>query len=154
MVRLLPLLLLACSDPAPRLVPDPGPPPREQPQSNTLLVGDRVVNDHVVSPPTVGLAYTRSVRPPVTDVWRGERQITTDGRSDRPFELPDGTLLWISSAGGQAHWVREGRALTAAGPVPAFPAKTRYEGGRVVFDAGDAWWALDPRTGSVERRSE
>ncbi len=154
---LLPLLFLACTDPAPRLVPDPGPVPREAPRSQTLLVGDDVVNDHVVSQLSRGprgIAYTRSLAPPTTNVWLDRRQLTTDGRSDRPFQLPDGTLLWISSAGGQVHWVRDGVQLTASGPVPAFPAKTRFVEGKVVFDAGAALFRLDPKSGSIERLSQ
>jgi len=181
---LLPLLLLACVEPAPpRVVPDPGPPPHEAPPAKTLWRGDQpvarvlaatpdgaahvdlegrlhlrasVVADHVLpqlSTGPRGLAFTRSPRPPRTDVWlagRDVRPITTDGRSDRPFQLPDGTLLWISSAGGQAHWVREGQPLTRGGPVPAYPAKTRFEDGWIRFDTGDGWRRLDPETGVIK----
>ena len=51
------------------------------------------------------VAYTKSPRRPLTDVWQVApggvpTAVTTDGRSDRPVYLPDGHLLWVSSAGG------------------------------------------------------
>lgn len=101
--------------------------------------------------------YARGALPPETDVWRvgaegAPVQVTRDGRSDRPFALPDGGLLWISSApDGVAGWVRDGRKITRglAVPVPAYPDKTRFEAGRVVYHAGDGWWSLDPMTGEA-----
>ncbi|MEZ4468750.1 MAG: hypothetical protein R3F43_31050 [bacterium] len=62
----------------------------------------------------------------------------------------------ISGAGGVAGFV-DGRRLTnLAGrvdgafiPVPAFPAETRFEDGRVTYDAGQARWWLDPTTGEA-----
>lgn len=124
-----------------------------------LVVDGRVVDRYVLPGLAVGpdgaVWYTRAPAPPATDVWRVPpggvpEPVTTDGRSGRPFVLPDGTALWISSApDGVAGWVRDGRRLTRGldVPVPAFPEKTRYEGGRVVFHAGDRWWALDPASG-------
>jgi hypothetical protein len=123
------------------------------------LMRDGVRLDEGVLPdlavgPQGELAYTKG-GPGQTDVWRigphGPQAVTRDGRSDRPVFLPDGELLWVSSAdGGQVRW------WSAAGPlsapmarVPAFPAKTRVEAGRVVFHAGDGWFALDPGTGAV-----
>lgn len=110
-----------------------------------------------------GAAFvTRSPQPPTTDVWRigpngGLRQVTDDGRSDRPFPLPDGRLLWVSGAGGVAGFVLDGARLTnrpgeAFVPVPARPAKSRLEGDALVYDAGDATWTLDLRTGAAGRR--
>jgi hypothetical protein len=127
-------------------------------------VDDRPVDGDVIPGLSVGpdgtVYYARSPRPPETDVWKvapgGQPQrVTSDGQSDRPVALPDGALLWISAApDGVAGWVRDGRKIThgLAVPVPAFPRKTRLEGGRVVYDAGDAEWTLDPRTGEAHRR--
>ena len=77
------------------------------------------------------------------------------GRSDRPVFLDDGTLLWISSAGtGRAGWIHDGVRLGGYPelPVPARPDRTRLEEGLVVFDAGDAEYALDPGRRTVKRR--
>ncbi len=119
-----------------------------------------MVADHVLPQLSMGprgVAFARSQTPPATDVWLASgpklTQITHDGRSDRAVQLGDGTLLWISSAGGHVHWVREGRRLTGPEvPVPARASNTRVEGDRVVYDAGDGWWALDPVTGEATRR--
>ncbi len=128
-----------------------------------LVVGGRLA-DTAVMPglsraPDGTLAYTRGERRPETDVYRvrpgaAPERVTHDGRSERPFLLPDGTLLWTSSAGtGRVGWFRDGKRLNSfpEARVPAFPDRTRFEGGRVVFDAGDGWYALDPATGAVER---
>ena len=83
------------------------------------------------------------------------RRVTTDGRSDRPVFLDDGTLLWISSAGtGRAGWIHDGVRLGGYPelPVPARPDRTRLEEGLVVFDAGDAEYALAPGRRTVKRR--
>lgn len=124
------------------------------------LVRAGVVIDHAVLPGfSVGddgaVAYTRCEQPPVTDVWlwdgQTRRQITHDGRSDRPTLLPDGRLLWVSGAGGVAGFVLDGRRLTNPGrfevPVPARPSATRVVAGAVEFDAGDGWWRLDLGSG-------
>ena len=128
-----------------------------------LVVGGRVVDTAVVPGLTRGadgtLAYTRAERPPVTDVYRlrpsgAPERVTHDGRSERPFLLPDGTLLWTSSAGtGRVGWFREGKRLNGfpEARVPAWPDRTRFVDGRVVFDAGDGLYTLDPATGVVER---
>ncbi len=104
--------------------------------------------------------FARSTLPPDSDVWKvapggAPVAVTRDGRSDRPFALPDGSLLWISSApDGVAGWVRDGRKLTRGleVPVPARPERTRVESGVVVYDAGDGEWVLDPSTGKAWRR--
>ncbi|MEZ4474858.1 MAG: hypothetical protein R3F60_29535 [bacterium] len=131
-----------------------------------LWVGGALTADAVLPDLQVGLDgtlyFTRADARPDTDVWRLRRggtpePVTTDGRSDRPFPLPDGRLLWISGAGGVAGFVVDGRRLTnLAGrvdgafiPVPAFPAETRFEDGRVTYDAGQARWWLDPTTGEA-----
>ena len=82
--------------------------------------------------------------------------ITHDGQSDRPFPLPDGRLLWISGAGGRAGFILDGQRLTNHPgqpfvPVPAFPDRTRLEGDRVIYDAGDAEWWINPTTGEAGR---
>lgn len=128
-----------------------------------LVVGGREV-DREVLPPLVadgegGVYYVRRTGPFATDVWHlpaggVPAPVTTDGRSDRPFPVPGG-LLWVSSApDGVAGWVRDGRKITRGleVPVPAFPAKTRLAGDRVVYDAGDGEWALDPTSGEARRR--
>jgi hypothetical protein len=129
-----------------------------------LVVDGRPVADGAL--PGLSLAsdgtvfFARSSMPPDSDVWKVAPggtpvQVTRDGRSDRPFALPDGSLLWISSApDGVAGWVRDGRKITRglAIPVPAYPDRTRLEGGLVVYDAGDGEWALDPSTGEARRR--
>lgn len=131
-----------------------------------LLAGETIVDTEVVAPLARSadgrIAYARAADPPETDLWvwrpgSAPVQRTHDGRSDRPFFLPDGSLLWISSAGGgNAAWVHEGRVVSRwpAAQVPARPKKTRVEAGpdgapRVVFDAGDAERAFDPRTGET-----
>ncbi|MCA9542264.1 MAG: hypothetical protein KC620_25380, partial [Myxococcales bacterium] len=91
-------------------------------------------------------------------VWRVDadgkpRAVTSDGQSDRPFFLPDGRLLWVSSAGtGRAGFVLDGRRLTANGPVPAFPDRTRFVDGQVEFDAGEGVFRLDLKTGAMVPR--
>lgn len=125
-----------------------------------LYLDGHEVADHALPELSMGprgLAFTRSEAPPASDVWLAEgaklRRVSQDGRSDRPVQLRDGTLLWISAEGGHAHWVREGRRLTGPEvPVPARAMRTRVERDRVVYDAGDAWWALDPVTGEATRR--
>ena len=128
-----------------------------------LVVGGHVVDTRVLpglaTAPDGGIAYTRGVSPPETDVFRvrpggAPERVTADGRSERPFFLPDGTLLWTSSAGtGVVGWFREGRRLNSfpAARVPAFPERTRFEAGRVLFDAGEAWYSLNPVDGRTER---
>ncbi len=97
------------------------------------------------------LAYTR-LEGWDTEVWRVDgqgrpRRMSHDGRSDRPVFLPDGRLLWISGAGGRAHWVLEGVRLCPDGlPVPAYPERTRVEGEAVVFDAGEGPRRLSLKT--------
>lgn len=125
-----------------------------------LVVGGAVV-DHsvlsgVVSGPH-GVAYAKSVNAPSSDVWRVVRgkpvRVTSDGRSDRPFFLPDGRMLWVSGTGGVAGFVLEGRRLTNQGryqvPVPARPRGMRWADGAVEYDAGDGWWRLDVQSGKA-----
>lgn len=105
------------------------------------------------------VAYVKSDTRPETDVWlrrpgRAPQRLTHDGRSERPFFLPDGRLLWTSSAGtGRVGWFLEGKRLNTfpEARVPAFPERTTYAGGRVIFDAGDGLYTLDPETGRTER---
>ena len=130
-----------------------------------LRVDARVVASGVLPDLRVGadeaVYFTQSERPPVSDIWRYADgalvQLTHDGRSDRPLPLPDGRLLWVSGAGGRAGFVLDGRRLTngpgeAFVPVPAHAAKTRFEAGRVLYDAGDAEWWLDLDTGAAGPR--
>ena len=105
------------------------------------------------------VAYVKSDTPPATDVWRrrpggAPERVTADGRSERPFFLPDGRLLWTSSAGtGRVGWFLDGRRLNSfpEARVPAFPERTQAAGDRVVFDAGDGMYSLDLRSGRTER---
>ncbi|MCK6570702.1 hypothetical protein L6V77_06250 [Myxococcota bacterium] len=140
----------------------PGGAARVEP-GGALRIGDAVVDTNVrpglATAPDGTVAYTRAPSPPASDVWRirpGGRpeRVTTDGRSERPFYLPDGRLLYTSSAGtGRVGWFLEDRRLNSfpEARVPAFPDRTRFEGGRVIFDAGDALYALDVDTGRTER---
>jgi hypothetical protein len=117
-----------------------------------------------VHPDGAGVAFTRVERAPERDVWLAPpgdepRPVTTDGRSDRPFFLPDGRLLWVSGAGGIAGFVLDGARLTNRPgegfvPVPAFADRTRWLDGRIYFHAGDGWWWLDPDTGAAEPTSD
>ncbi len=124
---------------------------------------DRDVLPDLVVAPDGRVAYTKSPRRPFTDVWQvapggDPAPVTTDGRSDRPVFLPDGRLLWVSSAGGGVvgFFDASGRLTNQPGqpfaPVPAFPDRTRVEDGRVVFDAGDGLYVLDPASGKVTAR--
>jgi hypothetical protein len=140
----------------------PGGAARVEP-GGALRIGDAVVDTHVrpglATAPDGTIAYARAESPPESDIWRvrpGGRpeRVTTDGRSERPFYLPDGRLLHTSSAGsGRVGWFLDGRRLNSfpEARVPAVPDRTRFEGGRVVFDAGDALYALDLETGRTER---
>ncbi len=133
-----------------------------------LVVGDRVV-DTAALPPLVArldgaLYYARSERAAETDVWRwtpekGPERLTFDGRSDRPYPLRDGGVVWVSSRDGRAVWVRDGAVIARwpSVPVPARPEATRTVWDAalrrevVVFDAGEALWALDATTGRARR---
>lgn len=121
-----------------------------------------------VQPPLVEdgrgrLAFARGV-PPARDVWVVEagvaRAVTADGMSDRPFFLPDGSLLWVGSVDGRARWVWEGVVLdgsAASAPPPAWPERTRWDAaaGAVVYDAGDGAWLLWPaRSAAAPREGE
>lgn len=131
-----------------------------------LRIDGRVVARDV-QPPLVEdgrgrLAFARGV-PPDRDVWLveagGARQVTFDGMSDRPFFLPDGTLLWIGSVDGRARWVRAGAPLggsAAEAPPPAWPEKTRWDAAAeaVVYDAGEGEWLLWPARAEAARRGE
>jgi hypothetical protein len=130
-----------------------------------LFMGERVVAEGVLpdlrASADGAVYFTQAQRPPVSDIWRyadgALLQITHDGRSDRPFPLPDGRLLWVSGEGGRAGFVLDGRRLTngpgeAFVPVPAHAAKTRFEAGRVLYDAGDAQWWLDLESGTAGPR--
>lgn len=134
--------------------------------ARNLVHGGRIVADAVLPDLRVaadGVAWiTRSTAPPASDIWRVApdgtlARHTTDGRSDRPFPLPDGRLLWVSGEGGVAGFVLDGARLTNRRgdpfvPVPAHPAKSRLEGDRFVFDAGDDEWWLDLNTGAAGPR--
>ncbi|MCB9539708.1 MAG: hypothetical protein H6704_26145 [Myxococcales bacterium] len=124
---------------------------------------DRDVLPDLTVAPDGRVAYTKSPRRPLTDVWQVApggvpTAVTTDGRSDRPVYLPDGHLLWVSSAGGgvAGFFDASGRLTNAPGdafaPVPAFPDRTRVEDGRVVFDAGDGLYVFDPAARTVKPR--
>ncbi len=128
----------------------------------TLRIGDRTVDTAVRPGLSVSaqgqLAYVKGGAAAQTDLWLVSlaggppRAFTHDGRSERPFFLPDGALLYTSSAGsGKVGWFRDGRRLNAYPQtrVPAFPDRTRWDAatGQVLFDAGDAVYALDPQTG-------
>ena len=124
------------------------------------VVADRVL-PHLVVAADGTLLFTRAEQAPHTDVWRLRNDgtpeaVTHDGQSDRPFPLPDGRLLWISGAGGRAGFILDGRRLTNHPgqpfvPVPAFPDRTRLEGERVIYDAGDGEWWINPTTGEAGR---
>lgn len=116
--------------------------------------------------PDGAIAFTRATHPPDRDVWRLDpglppRAVTADGVSDRPLFLPDGRLLWVSSAAtGRATWVDANGPLelrTSDGaplhlPPPAWSERTRVVGDRVHFDAGDSQWWFDPSRGVGGRR--
>ena len=128
-----------------------------------LVIGGIVVAEHVLPDVTVGadgtIYFSRADLPPATDVWRvppggAPEAVTQDGQSDRPFPLPDGRLLWVSGAGGMAGFVVDGQRLTnrrgeAFVPVPAFADRTKWVDGRVIYDAGERLWWLDPTTGEA-----
>lgn len=105
---------------------------------------------------------SRSVQRPDSDIWRVDpdgtaHRLTHDGRSDRPFPLPDGRLLWVSGAGGMAGFVLDGTRLTnrpgdAFVPVPARHAPSRLRGEHFIYDAGDGEWSLNLRTGKAGPR--
>ncbi|MCB9549134.1 MAG: hypothetical protein H6706_25305 [Myxococcales bacterium] len=134
-----------------------------------LLVDGAVVAEAVLPDlqlaPDGTLYFTRADHRPDTDVWRLRRggtpePVTTDGRSDRPLPLPDGRLLWVSAAGGVAGFMLDGVRLTNTQggvgpdfiPVPAHPERSRVEGSRVVYDAGEGDWRwLDVDTGAAGR---
>lgn len=133
----------------------------------TLRVDGVAVDRDVLPDLSVGpdgrVAYTKSPRRPHTDVWQvapggDPAPVTTDGRSDRPVFLPDGRLLWVSSAGGgvAGFFDASGRLTNLPGepfaPVPAYPDRTRVEDGRVVFDAGDGLYDFDPASAKVTAR--
>jgi hypothetical protein len=102
--------------------------------------------------------------PPESDVYvwaAGETtRRTTDTYSDRPTWLPDGSLLWVSGAGGVVGFVHAGRRLTnlpghgpaERQPVPAYAARTEYDAelDAVRFHAGTGWFALDVASGQVK----
>lgn len=108
------------------------------------------------------VAFARGA-PPERDVWVVDegtpRRVSDDGASDRPVLLPSGGLLWIATVDGRARWVLDGEPLkgsAADAPPPAFPAKTRVvtTGAEpwVLYDAGDAEWALYPERSEAVRR--
>jgi len=131
-----------------------------------VVVDGRVVDTHAL-PPLVRasgnvLLYARTEQPAETDIWRwtpakGVERLTFDGRSDRPCPLRAGGLVWVSSRDGRAVWVRDGEVIARwpSVPVPARPERTHtawdaaHEREVVVFDAGEAMWALDPKTGEA-----
>lgn len=127
----------------------------DEPRLTDALIDLRVRPDGAVF-------VSRSPVPPASDIWRVDpdgsaHRLTRDGRSDRPFPLPDGRLLWVSGAGGMAGFVLDGERLTnrpgdAFVPVPARHGASRLEGDRFVYDAGDAEWWLDLQTGEAGPR--
>lgn len=128
---------------------------------------DTNVRPGLSTAPDGRVAYVKSAGAAATDVFWVEPggrpvRVTRDGRSERPFFLPDGRLLHTSSGSaadgdpqaGKVGWFEGGRRLNAfpAARVPAFPDRTRWDAARrrVVFDAGDGLYTLDPATGATE----
>lgn len=88
------------------------------------------------------------------------------GADDRPFVLPDGRVVFVSTRSSVASvWIldaalTEARQLTNVGLVagrgldgfvPPPAGEIRFVAGRVEYDAGGGWWSLDPNDGKAER---
>lgn len=129
-----------------------------------LVVDERPVAEHALPQLAVGpdgaVVFVRQEAPPERDLWRLEpdgalRRLTTDGASDRPVFTPDGRLLHIGAVDGRARWFLDGAPLAgsaAEAPPPAWADRHRWEGDRLVYEAGDGAWWLDPRTGAAGPR--
>lgn len=128
-----------------------------------LHVDGRVVAEHVLPPlaalPDGALVFTRQPHQPERDLWRlgpdGDlTRLTHDGSADRPIATPDGRLLHIAAVDGRARWMLDGAPLPGAAelPPPAFADRHGWQNGRLIYDAGDGAWWLDPTTGEGGRR--